>query len=82
MTAPKYLSGTRSPYDAHWSKRTTRGDVLAEEHRKANPEPKAPVATLICLCLCVLASLAIVSWGWSLVNVYIADQVNVGITLD
>lgn len=66
MTVPNYLGGKKSPYDAHWSKRATRGDVLAEQHRKANPEPtpwqERPVVILIALVAVMLgAGLA----GWA-----------------
>lgn len=60
----------------------SNGDRLRQAHLDAYPEEKAPVSTLICICLVVLAVLGATAWGWTLVNVYIADQVNVGITLD
>ena len=62
-----------------------RSGAWAHPPRKTPPPPNqdaAPVATIICLCLVVLATLGAVAWGWSLVNVHIADLVEVGVDVD
>ncbi len=71
--APKYLSGKSTGAWAHPPRKTPT---------PPNRQDTAPVATLICLCLCTLAVLGATAWGWSMVNVYIADQIEVGVTRD